>query len=161
MFIGITGRAGSGKTTVANIMKGVLGNTIIHPFAYSLKKFATILGWNGKKDKKGRKLLQTLGTECGRNLIDENLWVNNWEFEIHKLIMYYKYIIIDDVRFENEAEIIRKKKGIIFHVVRPLTCELPQHISEEPLETEEEDILIINNRSIDGLEKTIKCMICG
>ena len=79
-IIGIAGKAGAGKTTLAKMLVEELAKTteiktIILPISKSLKDFAIKLGWNAKKDKRGRKLLQLLGTEIGRNLIHKNLWV--------------------------------------------------------------------------------------
>ena len=80
MIIGIAGAAGAGKSTVAKTIVDVFGQTHakILPFAAPLKKFAIDLGWNGKKDKRGRRLLQLLGADCGRDCIDKDIWVKHW-----------------------------------------------------------------------------------
>ena len=75
LLFGIHGPAGSGKTTMA---KGLIGALLNHddathtilPFAKPVKDVARNMGWNGEKDEKGRRLLQLLGTECGRECID-------------------------------------------------------------------------------------------
>lgn len=86
-----------------------------------------------------RKLLQLLGTECGRNIIHPNIWVNalfadykprgfikspvhgtikekvnndNWE------TTDYPYWLITDTRFPNEADAIKKRGGINIRVNR-------------------------------------------
>jgi len=75
-----------------------------------------------------RKLLQLLGTECGRQIIHPNIWVN-------ALFADYKGIdnplekghpeewgkpnwIITDVRFPNEAKAIKQRGGIVIRVNR-------------------------------------------
>lgn len=54
--------------------------------------------------EKNRRLLQSIGTECGRNILGETVWVDaalriieNSKHEVH---------IFDDVRFNNEAAIL-------------------------------------------------------
>ena len=85
-----------------------------------------------------RKLLQLLGTECGRQIIHPNIWVNalfadykpkiekfktgvkdsNIEEEIYEQPEYPNWIITD-VRFPNEAKAIKDRGGIVIRVERP------------------------------------------
>ena len=101
--IAITGRAGSGKSTFAKMLAEHLDSFTILPFAKPLKDIAYSMGWNGEKDDKGRRLLQLLGTECGRECINENIWVRKWQERAHEIGA--KFTIADDCRFDNEAEI--------------------------------------------------------
>lgn len=89
-----------------------------------------------------RLLLQIIGTDCGRNIIHPNIWINslfadykysyeNNEFYFNKDIysvseedelqnpMEYPNWIITDVRFPNEVEAIKSRGGIIIRVNRP------------------------------------------
>lgn len=74
-----------------------------------------------------RRLLQLLGTECGREIIHPNIWVNALmkDYVPEKTYMghgdYTEYEpswIITDVRFPNEAEAIKSKGGIILRINR-------------------------------------------
>ena len=76
-----------------------------------------------------RKLLQLLGTECGREIIHPNIWVNvlfaDYEPIGGKMIanpqpkhLIYPNWIITDVRFPNEAEAIKDRCGIVIRVNR-------------------------------------------
>ena len=74
-----------------------------------------------------RKLLQLLGTECGREIIHPNIWANalfadyNPKFkgvEYDNLKEYYPNWIITDCRFFNEAQVIKDKGGIVIRVNR-------------------------------------------
>ena len=61
-----------------------------------------------------RKLLQLLGTECGRQIIHPNIWVN---------ALFASYLkdsnwVVTDVRFPNEAQAIKDKGGIVIRVER-------------------------------------------
>ena len=70
-----------------------------------------------------RLLLQLLGTECGRQIIHPNIWVNALfaDFEDNKsdwLSAINSNWIITDVRFPNEAKAIKDKGGIVIRVNR-------------------------------------------
>jgi hypothetical protein len=83
-----------------------------------------------------RKLLQLLGTECGRQILHPNIWVN-------ALFADYKGIdnplekgyleewgkpnwIITDVRFPNEAKAIKDRGGIVIRVNRLTELRFPK-----------------------------------
>lgn len=74
MSIAISGLAGSGKDTLADILIDLFGYEKTH-FAWDLKNIAIkYFGWDQKKDTKGRHLLQQIGTELGRNF-QTDLWL--------------------------------------------------------------------------------------
>lgn len=102
MKIGLTGPIGSGKTTIAKELQERLAGCIILPMAKPLKDYAKLMGWDGRKDKRGRRLLQLLGTECGRKCISDDIWVNKWAQEAQG----HPYVICDDARFENEVDVL-------------------------------------------------------
>lgn len=52
-------------------------------------------------NEKPRKLLQTIGTEIGREMIDEDIWIKR--VNARKLESGVDIIITDDIRFNNEA----------------------------------------------------------
>ena len=90
MIIGIIGKAFSGKSTVAKMVQSVgLENGILFTriaFADEVKRIARdCLFWDGKKDERGRKLLQILGTECGRGY-DPEVWVRHWKNYANRFI---------------------------------------------------------------------------
>jgi hypothetical protein len=73
----VSGRAGSGKSTFSNYcidyLKSLGHRATLVPFAKGVKRTAKdCFGWDGKKDRKGRKLLQDIGL-VGR-AYNENLW---------------------------------------------------------------------------------------
>lgn len=75
----LSGKAGSGKNTVADFIQDYYScdnhNVVkMTAFADALKKLALDLGWDGKKDRLGRQLLQQLGA-CGRTYCD-TVWVD-------------------------------------------------------------------------------------
>jgi dephospho-CoA kinase len=100
------GKAGVGKSASAEYLKDFLTYNFTvkkDSFAYSLKECAAeSFGWDGRKDIKGRKLLQDIG-RIGREY-NEDIWVS-------KLLDRYKNIdisnrvhilLVDDFRFPNE-----------------------------------------------------------
>ncbi len=138
MLIGITGYKGSGKSTVANIMVDN-GYTKL-PFAKALKDgIKVMLGvgdghlYGDQKEarlevadgKNTRWCMATLGTDWGRNLISPDIWVNIVRKKIREEVAKQKCpphelnIVIDDVRFSNEIEMLRGMGATIIHVKRP------------------------------------------
>lgn len=145
MIIGIVGFAGSGKGTVGDMLVERHDFTKIS-FADAVKDaVATIFGWSRhllegdtdesrnfreKKDSfwsarfghdfTPRQALQLMGTEAGRNVFHDNLWVDVVERKIkHKQEWEFENdFVIPDVRFPNEVEAIRKWGGFIVRVVR-------------------------------------------
>jgi len=93
-------------------------------------------------------MMQTLGTEWGRALIDGDLWVVAMEQCIDGCL------IIPDVRFENEAEFVRKY-GLLLHVTGRGGIE-GDHVSESGITLEPEDRVVTNSGSLEDLERVIK-----
>lgn len=154
-LIGITGRAGSGKTTLAKFIRDQPENATIIPFAGPVKSIAYQMGWNGEKDAKGRRLLQLLGTECGRECVDPNIWVRKWAIDARNELNTCCTVIADDVRFPNEAAKIRELGGVIVRVVRD-GCEPSDHASETLMDGITADYTINNNGTPAELEAEAK-----
>lgn len=148
LLIGIAGKAGSGKSTFAAYLADALSETTegidqtcIYSFASPIKKMLAVLGVY-KGDPDFRRMAQTLGTEWGRDLIDGNIWVNAAREYVEAAPWI---VIIDDVRFENEAEFIREE-GILVHMKREgqLVIADPNHRSEAAVEFVTQDFTVEN-----------------
>lgn len=158
-LIGVAGRSGSGKSTVAHYIKDKInehGNLcIILPLAAELKRIARELGWNGKKDVGGRRLLQRLGTDIIRDCIDPEWHIKRWIHNFESILAQPKndtieYVIIDDVRFKNEASFIRDNGGKIIGIERD--CVVKDIHSSETIDLYKNvDVIIHNNGTIDAL----------
>ena len=91
-----------------------------------------------------RKLFQLLGTDCGRNIIHPNVWVNSLFADYKELPTKaysseedYKYPnwIITDTRFPNELKAIEDRGGITIRVnktSKPKTVKVPSYSGQAP-----------------------------
>ncbi len=121
-IIAVIGLATHGKSTVAERLRGLLPRTriLVIPFAKGVKDEAQRLGWNGKKDEKGRKILQYLGTEVCRN-IDPDYWTHLWLRTYNKESVGYDLVVCDDLRFENELKLIQDLESYIIKIKKPMS----------------------------------------
>jgi hypothetical protein len=113
---------------------------------------------------KDRKFLQIVGTEWGRNCIDNNLWINLLLNDINKSIednnLMEKNIYISDVRFRNEFDILKSNNWILIKIkknVDPLVVDgFKNHSSEDNnIKDDEWDFVIENNKSMDEFEEEL------
>ncbi len=78
-----------------------------------------------------RYLLQTLGTEWGRDMVAKDLWIRIAEREIDRhRATNCRGVVVSDVRFDNEADFIRDAGGRIWLIVRPTKDRVREHVSE-------------------------------
>jgi len=109
-----------------------------------------------------RYLQQKLATEYGRNMVHPDIWIMCAEATIRKLLSQGHSVVIDDVRFENEAELIKRLGGELWMVKRPSAICEARHESDGRLDDWDGfDRTIINDGSIEDLHrliiKTIGC----
>lgn len=154
-LIGIAGPARAGKDTLCSYMLDNLdGVWTRSSFADPIKEMLRAIGVDCSDDKKAvvsddygvtpRHMMQTLGTEWGRNLIDGDIWVKAFA-----RLNAGKCVIVPDVRFENEAELVREH-GILIHLVGRGGIE-GKHVSENAIEFNPGDIVIDNSRDLAWL----------
>jgi len=130
-----------------------------------------------------REFLQKLGTEAMRDGLHTNVWVNAL-FADYKLLVYsdrggweYPNWIITDMRFPNEMDAVKERKGITIRVIRTTfrTTEtefgkistivqpevdkllgIPEHPSETALDDAKFDYEIINEGTMEELVKKVR-----
>lgn len=160
--IGIAGRAGAGKDTAADFITERLPLYEKASFADPLKAMLeTGLGLNAAQlygGDKGdidaryectpRHIMQTLGTEWGRELIHPDVWVRAMAERVKG-----RRVVIADVRFPNEAAFVRER-GLLIHVVGRGGID-GGHVSEVPVTPIPADITIRNLGSIEELHEEI------
>lgn len=167
-LIALAGPAYCGKDTVAAILKkqfpvksvafadpirdalrAMLGLNDDHFFGH-LKEVD--IPWLGKSP---RKLMQTLGTEWGRGLIHEDLWLLIAGRKINDLMASGYHAVVTDCRFENEAAYIRNQGGVIWHIERNGTKSVSAHKSEAGVAFAWGDVKIDNNGTLSDLEDEV------
>ena len=115
-----SGKAGVGKTFWSDILQKYLQDSgyksYKSPFARGVKDTANFMGWNGKKDEKGRILLQEIG-KSGR-AYDINMWAKSAFLSIEDSVGYpYDCVFIDDWRFKDEYYYVVEKEPL-YHPIR-------------------------------------------
>ncbi|MDA3306243.1 MULTISPECIES: hypothetical protein [Stenotrophomonas] len=152
LYIGIAGSNRAGKDTLANGLASALGLPC-DSFAAPLRQFvAAILGLTVREldshkevaidwlaELTPRHLMQTAGTEWGRDRVHPELWVRSLFARLPE------GGLVTDVRFANEARAIRRRGGVVIHVNRPGHGSSDPHASEQPLPRELVDIEVDND----------------
>lgn len=174
--IGFAGKMGVGKSTAVEYLKTA------HPDQYVSVRFAGVLyelqntiyariqdAYKPEKTPiKDRKLLQWLGTEWGRSL-SPTLWVDLWRMETCRRIGAGLTVLVEDVRFDNEAAAIRGLGGVVVEITGSSSGRdvvrggIEGHASEGGIDPKLVDIIIENagtketfNQQLEDLMETIK-----
>lgn len=174
-LIGIAGKARSGKDTIAKWF-GKERDAFHSAFAFPIKQavigmFAPLtgIGWEHFENTElkeapllhigvsPRALAQALGTEFGRECVHPDVWVMMTESYLKSCQVWGKpnqVIVMSDLRFENEAEWLRRNGGVVIHVTRQGadgSVGIQGHASEAGIVIETGDLLIHNDGTIEQL----------
>lgn len=98
-----------------------------------------------------RRLMQTLGTDWGRNIIKSTIWVDVTWAHISRLLSDGWKVVVDDVRFPNEFDVLKQHGGHLVKVIRPTAKLTAAHLSEGLLEGKEFNSLVMNEGSLEEL----------
>lgn len=101
-----------------------------------------------------RQMMQTLGTEWGRACIHPDFWVMIAETDARSW-MGQVDVAFDDVRFPNEAEMIRRLGGELWLVDRPGVVYEGDHASEGALADVLPDAVVHNSGSLEQLREIV------
>ena len=98
-----------------------------------------------------RVLMQLMATEFIREMIYPDFWI--WRMRQAVSKHSHKDLIIDDIRFENEAQFVRDNGGKIVHLYRNFDFDSnsKDHKSEQGILVQEGDYVI---HAVDGVELT-------
>ena len=162
----ISGKAGSGKNEVANILKDNLGSTVITSFSKYIKLFALeFTDWDGRDITKPREFLQTMGDKL--RAIDETFLIKRLieDFKVYE--NNFDNVVVSDVRLPHELEYIKNNSNyevITIRVnststVRNLSEIEKHHHTELDLDNYESFDYVINNNFDDSLELEVKKII--
>ena len=170
-LIGICGAAGSGKSTVAKFLVDQYGFDRLR-FADGLKRMSAalfeVVGFEQDEihrmlegDLKQvrfpelmhaspRDIMQTLGTEWGRECIHPDIWVNITQARVLDTLAENIPVVVDDVRHINEAEMIRSLGGEIWKIRGRGLEGVSNHSSEHQFSSVKADEVIYNGEG--GIE---------
>ena len=172
---------GAGKSTVADILTKHFSNVVRLSFATPLKQMSAVffesLGFapemihfllspDGKATEitshstgkifTPRHVMQTIGTEWGRNCITENVWTDIAKDRALQIMGHGLCPVFDDMRFDNEYAMLKGLEARFVHIHRPgMEPMVVTHASEGGLRSKHWDFEIINNTSLDMLEKSV------
>lgn len=181
MLIGLTGVARAGKDTVADILVEEFEFTKISPADlvravalgadpwipiyqpsgkrewFPLSGIVAHYGWERAKDfPEVRKFLQRLGTEGGRKVLGEGVWID----ALMSTLKPGKSYVNSSARFENEAAPILASGGEVWRIVRDGYDAL-DHDSDAGLPENLISRTIYNNWSLDTLRQAVRDLIAN
>lgn len=175
MIVGLHGFAQSGKDTI--------GQELVEKYGFERLSFADIIreaiytlnpvvsysptsgtfrvqglvdayGWEWCKKQypEIRRLLQVMGTEVGRDLIYPAIWIDG----VRNKMRNGDYVITD-VRFENEAEMIRShREGLLVKIIRDGVGPVNTHSSDSGLPDKMFDLIIDNDGSLEEFLQSVE-----
>ncbi|MDN5399336.1 MAG: deoxynucleotide monophosphate kinase [Pseudomonas sp.] len=171
ILIGLTGRARSGKTTAAEhlaqtylleqyafadpLRDGLMAIFNLDPTDFEGDRKEQPLGW---LDCSPRQLMQSMGTEWARNTVHPNVWVKLAEQNLEymtKALGAVLGFVVSDVRFENEADLIRRRGGTVIHILRPNALAVNPHISEAGIAANSADLTLPNYGTVEGFLRSL------
>lgn len=169
-LIGLTGYAQVGKDTLASILVEKYGYRriafadTIRTFLYEvnpmvgcspsgyLKDLVNLVGWDkAKQEPQVRRLLQDTGV-AARTLLGEDVWISAALADLDPT----EKVVVTDVRFKNEAEMIRLLGGQLWRIKRFNTNAVNDHVSEIDLDGYAVDQIFLNNGTLEDLEVLIQ-----
>lgn len=156
MLIGFSGKKGSGKSYFADYL---VNNKLFIKlsFASPLKEITKILFNLSDEDVKDpikkelinpkfnaspRELMQWLGTDIMREEFNKkfnysgSIWIDNVKDKVKTLLDNNKDIVIDDVRFQNEVDMIHSLGGIVINLRNDLDNTLTNSTSTHSSENQ-------------------------
>ena len=100
-----------------------------------------------------RRAMETIGTEWGRQMIAEEIWVSALKMRA----VHSGKVIVTDLRFPNELQAMRALGGIVGRIIRPKFHggTASAHISEQYVDDMQVDFEVRNNGTVDALHKNI------
>lgn len=179
MIIGLCGPKGSGKSELAKQLKLVHGWTIGDLAAPIKLMEEALLRYQGVSEVEIQRIVYgpdrdteeipelgyqtsrhcqiTLGTEWGRELMADDLWIG--ALERHIKVNQIINLVIENIRFLNEAEMVRHFNGKIALIQRE-GYKPSLHVSEREYLLIDHDLTIYNDSTpehmLQQLEKGLK-----
>lgn len=172
VVIGIMGAKRSGKDALAeflvndhnfvrlafaDVMRDAL--LMLDPWIYQysnahrLSYLIANLGWDRAKElyPEIRRLLQVFGTEVGREVFGETVWVDMLEQRVESILAEGRDIVVTDVRFPNEADMLIDQGAYLVRITRDGLPDIDQHASEQAWRGIKPDFEYANNGTLAEL----------
>lgn len=163
-LIGLTGAKGAGKDTVADHLEYMYN---FKTMAFALPIKAALSAMHGvpismfmdplKKEvpqpkllgRTPRFLMETMGTGWGRDMVDKDYWVNLLSLNARECLAANVSVVVSDVRYDNEAQLVKDLGGEVWHIARGETIYTPSdHSSEAGVSDQYIDFRIINDSTL-------------
>ncbi|MFJ3974858.1 hypothetical protein [Streptomyces sp. NPDC090021] len=179
-LIGLAGAARSGKDAAARFLVDECGwqrkafADKVKDFLYTLNPWIDAVetaegaplvdevdrhGWEEAKEESEvvRRLLQRCGTEAGRGILGDHVWVD----ALFRDFESWGPTVVSDVRFPNEADAIRERGGLVVRIERPGQRPITAagHSSENALGGYLYDDVILNDGSLHQLRDRVMQLI--
>lgn len=169
-LLGLWGYAGAGKDTAAEALvadgwtRAAFAGPVyaallaLDPYvdaaAAPLSLVVARLGWEKSKRHYAevRGLLQRMGTEAGRRVHGENVWID----ALFRTVEPGQRVVITDVRYENEAREIKARGGLTVAVIRPGVGPANDHASEAGLDPRLFDYVLANDGTVAELHAKMR-----
>jgi hypothetical protein len=135
---------------------GILSDGTHIPRALRYREALGLLGYETAKRElpEFRGILQRLGTEAGRQVHGEDVWVDLAIAEAQEAVAIRRTpVVFTDVRFPNEADAIRRAGGRLVRIHRPDAPSAGSHASEMALASIETHAVIENTGSVVELHE--------
>lgn len=172
-LIGIMGLARVGKDTATAHLCDTYGMES-YAFADPIKSMLTgVFGdlfrdgdreapidWLGKSP---RQLMQTLGTEWGREIVHPDLWVlvADQMWKKYQEIGWGAGVVLSDVRFRNEAEWVLSQGGLLISLSREGVAAVATHVSEQNIPFDLANVSLENNGTVEELGGALDFVVGG
>lgn len=181
-LIGLSGKAGSGKTTVARFLCTAFDwreVSLADPIRAGLNAMLGIpvdLMFDQQRKNEvlpgvqlsARELMQSLGTDWGRSMVDDRVWIRQATASIaaiRRSAPDARGVVVPDIRFANEAEWIRSMGGQVWHIgdrkmggSYGMPTAAAEHASEAGITGEAADGWIDNSGTLDDLYDAVMAL---
>lgn len=175
LLIGLSGLARVGKDTAAQhlvnqhgfqsyafmdpLRDGLMHILNLEPSDFEGEQKEQVLPWLGRSP---RYLMQTLGTEWGRDTVHPELWLLLAVQNLDLLARTHdtaRGFVVSDLRFENEAEFIRQRGGVVIHIQRIAAGAVAPHRSEGGIWGAQGDWFLPNDGTIEDLQTNLNKIV--
>jgi hypothetical protein len=178
MLVGFSGKKRSGKGTAADYLVREHGFTkvgfkdAVYELLYEInpivlatnnmtRRIQDVVNWNGWEYSKDhypevRPLQKRLGLGA-RDVFGADFWVQI----VAKKIGPLTRVVIDDVRFQNEARFVEDSGGVLIRLNSPRDDWSDPHESEISLDAWPFDNIIANDGTPEELWEKVRCLVFG